>query len=757
MERSRPIPLHLKLSCLLTVVVLTFSGCLGGDGTGKNLPPQVSVTIESGSEVVDQGRPISFVAEAEDPDGEVVKYLWDFGDGETDTDDEVTHSYTLPGNYIVFLTVEDNDGAQSTNAHHLTYIEVLTANQDPDPNSPPTVLIAANPSVVQVGDPVILNGGGSWAWVDNGGDEPDRETEAINSYEWDFADDETSSVKKVTHSFDSPGNYDVRLKVSANNGRESQAVYSILVLAKPSPKGNVKHPTIFTKVSIGEPEWLDPAHSYETAGGEVIANVYEPLVWYDRDSTKRLKPQLATEVPTVANGGISEDGRVYTFELRQGVQFHDGSEMKAEDAAFSLDRAIRMDLSDGPAWMLTQVLNTTGIEATGEYTLQLTLERAYPAFLYIMAYTLCSVVSKNFVMNHGGVVEGQRNQYMDEHAMGTGPYRFIDWARGEYIKLEKFDDYWGGWDGDHVEVVFIKKDTELTSRELALLNGDADWAYIPITFRGDVEGKSGIDTSMSGDPTFNLGFIGFNQDINTDDNPNAAPSADFFADVRVRQAFCYSFDYDNFIDNVIAGSGMQARGPIPEGMLGFDDRTPMYEFDTQEAQALFEETGLWDSGCELTTYYNAGNTIREDGLQLLKNALEEMNPKFQMEVQALEWPIYLGKFRDKEMPLFFLGWAPDYADPDDYVQPFLHSEGHYPSYLSYSNPDMDELIDQASRELDPDVRESLYSDIQYMAYDEAAFIWVYQALTFHVERDWVEGYYFNPMYPGLYYYSLSKG
>ena len=201
---------------------------------------------------------------------------------------------------------------------------------------------------------------------------------------------------------------------------------------------------------------------------------------------------------------------------------------------------------------------------------------------------------------------------------------------------------------------------------------------------------------------------------------------------------------------------LPVRGPIPMGMLGYDDSASMYDYDLDKAEDLFKDAGVWDSGFELTTYYNTGNTIREDGLLLLENTLENMNPKFEITVQGLEWTSYLKKFQNKELSLFFLGWAPDYPDPDNYVHPFFHSEGHYPHFLSYNNPYMDELIDEASRELDPDVRENLYSDIQELAYDEALFIWIAQGYTFHVERSWVQGYQYNPMYAGMYYYDLWK-
>ena len=750
------LPSRAKWFSLLTVVVLTLSGCLGGDGAGKNLAPTPVITIEGESNIIDYGRPVYLSGEnSEDRDGTIVKYIWDFGDGETETTDDtdIDHAYDLPGTYLISLTVEDNDGAQANNDFYLTSVDMLQAQVDEEVDSVPLALVVAKPSVARVDESVVLNAAGSWAWVDGGDGTPVRDTEAITSYEWDFADGGDANGAVVVHTFDTPGTYPVMLTLTSDGGL-TEYIHSIRVLAKPTPSKNVKSPDTFTTVSIGEPEWLDPAHSYETAGGEVIENVYETLVYYDGSRHDKLIPRLATEVPTLDNGGISDDGLTYTFNLRTDVDFHETKyHMTAEDAAFSLHRLIEMDLPDGPSDLISQVLNTTGIETIGDYTLRLTLERPYSAFIYIMAYTATSVVSKDYVNGHGGVVPGERNEWMDENAMGTGPYKLRSWEKGEHIILERFDDYWGGWEGKHVRTVVLKKDTERTSRELALLDGVADVAYIPVTYRGNVEGLDDIRI-LEKQLSFRMSFIGFN--LNIHDHSGTAPSAEFFNNTDLRQAFCYAFDYDQFVNDIMLGSGMQARGPIPKGMLGYDDNARMYDFDLDKAEDLFKEAGVWDSGFELTTYYNTGNTIREDGLLLLENTLETLNPNFEITVQGLEWTNYLKKFQNKELSLFFLGWAPDYPDPDNYVHPFFHSQGHYPNFLSYNNPVMDELIEEASRELDPNYRESLYSDIQELAYDEALFIWIAQAYTFHVERSWVQGYQYNPMYAGMYYYDLWK-
>jgi peptide/nickel transport system substrate-binding protein len=126
-------------------------------------------------------------------------------------------------------------------------------------------------------------------------------------------------------------------------------------------------------------------------------------------------------------------------------------------------------------------------------------------------------------------------------------------------------------------------------------------------------------------------------------------------------------------------------------------------------------------------------------------------------VRGLEWPDYLRAFRAHGLALFLLGWRPDYADPDDYVAPFLHSGGVFAARIGYVNRTLDGLIDAAASELNPTIRVKMYEDLTSRAViDDVAYLWVYQSRSFHVERTWVRGYYFHPMLSGLDYARLSK-
>ena len=754
------------------VVMLFLTGCLGtGGGIGSNQNPQSVVTLPGGTNIVNVGDTVQIDgSQSWDEDGALKSWNWDYGDGQSGSGQIVTHKYFQPGEYIVALAVTDDKGAVGNNDHRLTYITVLPLETSDSDSSPPTAMISASTSVVKPGSTVRFSGAASWGWSDGS-----ASTSAGTGWQWQFGDGATGSGVETTHAFGSgggltsdrtTGNYPVILTVTGENGLTSNAVYTIRVIREKTVAGEVKNPDTFTTVSIGDPQELDPAHAYDTASGAVIMNAYETLVWYERERTDKLKPMLATEVPTQANGGISPDGLTYTFNIRQGVKFHDGSTLTADDVVFSIKRLVVMNLADGPAWMYTEILNESGIQKIDQYTVQFTLTESAPRFLSIMAYNAAAILSQNWVASRGcgDPIEGVPCENIERDVMGTGPYKFVKWVPAQYVLMEYHPDYWAGWSASDrkaqgypdgfIKTVYMKKNNDKDSRILELLAGDADFAYVPIADRDKIDGKDGIRI-MEGQPTFSMGFIGFNQDIQN--WGQTAPSSDFFADINVRKAFCYSFPYQQFITDELDDHALKPKGPVPAGMLGYNENGPEYELDLEQAEYYFKEAGVWDTGFTLTVYYNSGNTARENGLLMLENTIESLNAKFDLVVQGLEWPDYLDKFIQSEMPLFFLGWAPDYADPHDYVQPFLHSNGHFPYYLSYQNDELDQLIMDAARETDDATRIQLYADIIDLEHDEAIYIWTHQGITFHVERDWVDGWYSNPMYGGTYYYSLSKG
>ena len=537
--------------------------------------------------------------------------------------------------------------------------------------------------------------------------------------------------------------------------------------------GDNEESTILTSMSIGQPTTLDPTAAYDSTSSSIFVNVYETLVFYDRERSDKLIPLLAEEVPSIENGGISDYGLTYTFKIRQGVTFHDGTPMDASDVVFSLSRLIIMDLPGSPAWMYTELLDKTDEDGDGiadsivqidQYTVQFNLKEVAPRFLPIMAYSAASIISKDWVSEQGCEVPtyNQGCNEISDKVMGTGPYMLTTWIQNKLIELNYYPDYWRGWSpterqnqelpDNHIRTVRLIIEESASKRADALKEGSTDFAYIEPVYREEVEGFDGVEY-QGNLPSLSIGFIGFNHDISN--HEGVAPSSDFFQDINVRKGFCYAFNYDKYIGDVLDGWGKQPTGPIPDGLLGYNPNGPQYEYDLDTAEYHFKEAGVWEDGFTITAYYNLGNDVRLNALLMLENTLESINPNFNVEVQGLEWPLYLDKLQTDELPLFFLGWAPDYADPHNYAYPFLHSDSSFANYLSFEYDDIDNLLMDAASESDSSIRANMYEDLADLEHDNALYIWTSQSSGYHFQRDWVQGWYHNPMHSTLYY-TLSK-
>lgn len=839
--KAEPKKKTMMLAVIIAVIVVIAAvaaaiglGLLGGgDEEPTNVPPSGGIRAVSGT-TIDIGGTVEFESLGTDSDGEIVNYTWMYGDGAVDGPDpdltETSHVYDYGGSYLVYHEVEDDLGATGDNEAQMTAVTVLLWNTDSWQNdSAPFAFMNLDDNVIAINDTVTFNmtscAAPLWdadAW------EVAASWEYIDSMTLDFGDDSDpvdvtpEEIMVQEHKYTANGHYAASLEVTSAEGVSTIVMYTVHVL-KPEVEylGEIRNPDAFIEVTIGEPEYLDPATDYETAGGEVIMNTYETLIWYDEESTVDLVPVLATEVPTVENEGISEDGMNYTFHIREGITFHDGTELAADDVAYSIQRVLRIHDPNGPSWMLEQIMTSylsyyvggdlqtfiddnappqwmldaigetdptyilteddnrevaeASVTVVDDMTVNFRLNKPFPAFLKIAAYTIMSVVSMDYVEDNGGIVDGEHNDVMDLTTCGTGPYILPDggWEHGTKIHLERNDDYWG--EAPALKDVYIITATDENTRILMLQAGDADTIAMSIEYESMFQGDPEYEITK-GLATYDVTFAGFNLNINETQAAlyGSNVPGDFFVDKNVRLAFVHMLDYDTFIENVLKGNAIQPNGVIPKGMFGYDETIPTYEFDLDTAASYLKEAvnadsgnTWWVDGFDIALFYNAGNAYRETACRYLADAMDELTTMaasdgggvFTATVNTLDWPTYLSLLRNtpSPFPVFYLGWAPDYADPDDYATPFLDSVyGGYPHTTGYANASIDELVRAAAVELDETLRAEMYSEMSMLVYEDAPYIFLWQGNNFHIERAWLEGYYFNPMYPGFYFPAFSK-
>lgn len=563
----------------------------------------------------------------------------------------------------------------------------------------------------------------------------------------------------------------------------------------------IRNPNIFVQAGIGDADTLDPVHAYDTASGQVIFNVYENLIAYDGPTVEKFVPLLAEEVPSVENGLIEltpEGGMRITFPLRRGIRFHNGNPLTPEDVAYSFRRIMVHSHPDSPAWILLEDL--LGVHDLGDLAAEVgdeeacrrvleavraegpnvvfTLPRPSATFLARIAHgsSWGAITDREFVIEHGGWDENcdtWRDYYQVEKedlplhslANGTGPFQLGRWTPGEEIVLVRNDNYWR--EPAKLEKVILKVVEEFGTRKLMIEQGDADIIVVDRQFLPQMEGMPGVRTVFHL-PTISNTAIFFNYDIPVEGNPNVGSGKldgegippDFFTDIDVRKGFNYAFNWEVYIRDVELGEATQARGPIPSSLPYFNPENPVYRFDPAKAEEHFRRAWsgeVWEKGFRFTVIYNAGNEARRLAAEILKDGLEKVNPKFRIEVRAEPWPTYLDNFRARRLPLFIIGWLADFPDPHNFVHPYMHSQGAFAVRQSLTKiANYDDLIMEAAVETDPERRRALYYELQRRAYEDALDIFLVDGLGRHWERTWVNGWLYNPMWPGTNFYLLSK-
>lgn len=591
----------------------------------------------------------------------------------------------------------------------------------------------------------------------------------------------------------------------------------------------VKNPDSIIVVTIGGPETIDPAWSYDTASGEVIYNLYDNLIDYKGESVSEFVPMLSTKVPSVENGLIKDDGLTYIFSIREGVKFHNGDVLTPEDVVYSIKRGLVFDRAGGPMWMLfepllaTHSIEETAVELAGvenysdlfengdprgelksnykdamvkvitDYVDKVVevdgnnvifhLAQPYGPFLNILAHSggWAAIIDKKWAIEQGAW-DGKADTWWKYHdpenekdplykiENGTGPFVLEKWVPEEIVMFERFDDYWQG--PAKIKNAQIKSVNEWTTRKLMLQAGDADITYVPIQYLSEVKGLEGVRI-IENLPILSNVVSMWPWTINAEGNTYIGSGKldgkgippDFFSDVHVRRGFSYLFPYKIFITKIAKGQAIRNPGPIIKGILGFsDDPSLFYEFSLLKAKAEFEQAWdgqLWEKGFEFSIFYNEGNDTRKAISDMLATYANMINPKFKITSVGVQWSAYLKSFLTEKLPIFTIGWLADYPDPHNWAPVYMGSKGTYSSmfgeaYRKFARENVDPLLEKALKETDLEKRAALYKELTQIAHDQAISLYVYQPIGHHVERTWVQGWYYNPIRPGVDFYSLSK-
>ena len=528
----------------------------------------------------------------------------------------------------------------------------------------------------------------------------------------------------------------------------------------PPSEGGVSNPDTFVHAADDEPLSLDPAQVESGEGGEtIILQVFDRLIEFTPEGPD-LMPGLAEEVPTDDNGLISEDGLTYTFPIRAGVVDHLGNPVDATDVKYSWDRVLTMDLPEGNAGVLAE--NIASTEATDAQTFVVTLNQPNAAFLNsVVTLAVASIVSEEAVEANGGVVAGEPNEFMATSPVGTGPYVFVEWNRGENMLFEINQDYWGTPANLDLRIEIVP-DPDV--RVLGVRAGDFDTIETDPSFVGDIEGAEGV-TVFQGEFLLEPIHIAFNLNFPADQlPPEDTIGEDFFFDPRIRQAFNYAFDYDAFIQGALGGFGAPTPFYLPQGVLGFSEDLPVYSQDLAMAEQLFTEAGVWDEGFTISVIAEAGNLFEIAAL-VLKDSLEGLNPNFTVNVLALAEAQFDEAHASDPLPYaLWVKNADPFGDPHAFMRDYIHPDGPWGQVHGFANGYQDadtiaSMIDEASVITDQDERVAIYQELATILYDDPMWVIAGNEVAVMAHRDWVQGFVMNPLWPrpSLKFALLDKG
>lgn len=440
-----------------------------------------------------------------------------------------------------------------------------------------------------------------------------------------------------------------------------------------------------------DPIKLDPQATETSCSTNIMLQIYENLLVMDKDMN--FVPQLAE------SWKFNEDGTELTFNLRKGVKFHNGEEMKASDVKFTLERG-----TTGPSsGMLLEMIKEVKVD--NDYTATVVLSQPFAPILAHLAHPVSAILSEK------AVTEAEANGQYGNNPIGTGPFVFKNWNPGDKVVLERYEDYWGAKPA--YKTLEIRTVVEANSRSLELETGGIDIA-LRIQPNDVKRMDENEDIKMLRSSGLTITYIPINTYYKGVMKPDREPTP--LLDERIRQAINYAVDMPALVKNVYFGAAAPATGYMPSSVWGFDKELPPYEYNVEKAKALMKEAG-YENGLELNVICN-DNQDHINACEIIKNQLQKIG--ITLNIQTYESAIFFDNLERAEYDLSVQNMTVSTCDPDYAMYLTLYSQSPY--NRNYENKHVDELLVAARKEIDPEKRAALYKEAQEITWKEAAWL-----------------------------------
>ena len=442
-----------------------------------------------------------------------------------------------------------------------------------------------------------------------------------------------------------------------------------------------------------QPDQLDPHMTTAYPSFQVLENVYDTLVV--PDASGEFQPSLATEWET------SDDGLTWTFTLREGVTFHDGSEFDSADVVYSFNRIIDEELANA-----FRFASVESIEAPDPSTVVINVTEPTPYLLdTVGGFKGMSIVSENAAEEFDLVNE----------ANGTGPFTLEDYS-GSGVSLAAFDDYWGE-EGPYLDGVEFQFVSEPTTALTSLQTGEVHWTdNIPPQQVEELQGGDAVEVETT--PSVDYWYMALNHQVEPWD------------DVEARQAIAYAIDRESVVQAAKFGAASINQTAIPEQSIWYHEYAP-FGYDPQQAQRLLDSAGVSDGQTlELmaTTEYPETSATA----QVIESNLEDVG--IDVQISEPDFADWLRRQGEGDFDALLLGWLGN-LDPFGFYEAQHRCEGAN-NAQGYCNPDVDQLLDQGRTETDQEQRKTFYDQAAEIIVDEVSYLYLYNPDVVHA---WVPG------------------
>ncbi len=481
------------------------------------------------------------------------------------------------------------------------------------------------------------------------------------------------------------------------------------------------------RLAQASPRNLDPARLESVYESTVVNQIFDGLVSFDEN---------LNTVPCLAESWtISRDGTVYTFQLKKGAHFHDGSDVTARDFVYSITRAFRLprEQTQLAREYLSHIDGTNlfaqgkadsirGLAVISPYEVQITLKRPFASFLAVLAMDCSRVVPQDYVEAVGTEVFGRR-------PVGAGPFVLRKWVQDEEIVLTAFDDYHQG--AAHLDSLIFE--TPSTGRRDyatdAFLRGQLDLLEVQPGQVDEMRSRSGVE--LTSRQELSLTFLA----LNIQRKP--------FDDRRVRQAFALAVNRDELFGSDDP-SRMIPCGILPPGMPGYTRNSKLLPYDPMQATALLAEAGYPDGKGLPVIRLVISDESAQGTVFYAKLAAQLNRVGFHVVNEHLGWLDFFSKLEKGEGNCFTLNWVADIPDPDSFLYPLFQSHGAT-NYMHYSSTNVDEMLSAGRRARSSLDRLQIYREAERLIIEDAPVVPLFHTVVALATRPEVRGLDLTPM------------